>query len=256
MGLERYGMSLMDGVYHEEQLACLEINGIRRYLTGLNEFAPEVKLLPDDQREAVIQDIRQTVAQLERELAANVVSVDDPEFWNKIKLLRPDNHEFWSKITVRCGNEPLFLDPAKDPYDLIKLRAIEAGGFSIVAKNLEDARNRPVAPKFFLDKVENTASTTTELKKLRNKALSELQKLFDKTPNKLFLVAKVVDINSAQYKKPLLPGRVDQPQLRDRPELGDRAALPLGGLSARRVHPRGIVDALLTLTPFSHTPLS
>ena len=201
MGLERYGMSLMDGVYHEEQLACLEINGIRRYLTGLNEFAPEVKMLPDDERAGVIQEIRTTVAQLERELASNVVSTDDPEFWNKIKLLRPDNHDFWSKITIRCGNEPLFLDPVKDPYDLIKLRAIEAGGFSIVAKNLEDARSRPVAPKFFLDKVENTASTTTELKKLRNKALAELQKLFDKTPQKLFLVAKVVDINSAQYKK-------------------------------------------------------
>ncbi|MFY7884821.1 MAG: hypothetical protein ACOVOV_08260, partial [Dolichospermum sp.] len=40
MGLESYGLSLFDGVFHEEQLACLEINGIKRYLTGLNEFAP------------------------------------------------------------------------------------------------------------------------------------------------------------------------------------------------------------------------
>lgn len=201
MGLERYGMSLMDGVYHEEQLACLEINGIKRYVTGLNEFAPEVKLLPDDQREAVVRDIRTTVAQLERELASNIINIDDPEFWNKVKLLRPDNDEFWGKITIRCGNEPLFLDPVKDPYDLIKLRAIEAGGFSIVAKSLQHAKGMPVAPKFFLDKVENTASTTTELKKLRNRALSELQKLYDKSPQKLYLVAKVVDINSAQYKK-------------------------------------------------------
>jgi hypothetical protein len=44
-------------------------------------------------------------------------------------------------------------------------------------------------------------STKTEVKKLRNKALSELQKLFDKNTNKLFYVAKVVDINSTQYKK-------------------------------------------------------
>lgn len=201
MGLERYGMSLMDGVYHEEQIACLEINGTKRYLTGLNEFAPEVKMLPDDEREGKIQEIRKTVAQLERELAANVLNVDDVEFWNKVKLLKPDNDEFWSKISVRCGNEPLFLDPVRDPYDLIRLYAIEAGGFSIVAKNLQDAQSRPVAPKFFLDKLENTASTNTELKKLRNKALSELQKLYDKSPQKLFLVAKVVDINSTQYKK-------------------------------------------------------
>ena len=36
---------------------------------------------------------------------------------------------------------------------------------------------------------------------MRNRALAELQKVYDKSPNKLFLIAKVVDINSAQYKK-------------------------------------------------------
>jgi hypothetical protein len=41
----------------------------------------------------------------------------------------------------------------------------------------------------------------TEYKKMRNKALSELQKLFDKNSTKLFYIAKVVDINSTQYKK-------------------------------------------------------
>ena len=45
MGLEDYGMSLFDGVTHHEQLACLENNGVVRYLTGLNEFAPDIKLL-------------------------------------------------------------------------------------------------------------------------------------------------------------------------------------------------------------------
>ncbi len=41
----------------------------------------------------------------------------------------------------------------------------------------------------------------TEVKKLKNKALSELQKLYDKNANKLLYVAKVVDANSVQYKK-------------------------------------------------------
>lgn len=201
MGLERYGQSLMDGVYHEEQLACLEINGVKRYVTGLNEFAPEVKMLPDSEREAKALEIRKAVAELEKELAANFLKVEDDDFWNKVKLLKPDNDNFWGKITLRCGNDPVFLDPIKDPYDLIKLYAIEAGGFSIVARSLEDAKNRPVSPKFFLDKKEKTASTNTEVKKLRNRALAELQKVYDKSPNKLFLIAKVVDINSAQYKK-------------------------------------------------------
>ena len=46
MGLEKYGMILHDEVYHTEQLTCLEVNGVKRYVTGLNEFAPEVKTLP------------------------------------------------------------------------------------------------------------------------------------------------------------------------------------------------------------------
>lgn len=200
MGLEDYGMSLFDGVKHHEQLACLENNGVVRYLTGLNEFSPDIKLLNTDDREARVREIRNAVAELEKELAANVLDVEDPQFWNKVKLLKPDNGDFWNRITIACGNEPLFLDP-KDPYDRIKLFAIEAGGFSIISKSFEDARSRPVAPKFYLDKTEETVSTRTEYKKMRNKALSELQKLFDKNSTKLFYIAKVVDINSTQYKK-------------------------------------------------------
>jgi hypothetical protein len=200
MGLEEYGMSLFDGVTHHEQLACLENNGVVRYLTGLNEFAPDVRLLQGDDKEARIKEIRLAVSELEKELAANVIDVADEQFWNKVKLLRPDNAEFWNRISIACGNEPLFLDP-KDPYDRIKLHAIEAGGFAIVAKSFDDARSRAVAPKFYLDKTEETVMARTEYKKLRNKALSELQKLFDKNSTKLFYIAKVVDIDSIQYKK-------------------------------------------------------
>lgn len=201
MGLEQYGLVLFDGVAQEEQLACLEKNGVKQYLSGLNEFAPEIKLLPPDQREAKVKDIRNTVAQLERELAANVISPEDPEFWSKVVLLRPNNDDFWGKINLRCTNDELVLDPVRDPYDLIRIYAIEAGGFSMVAKSYEDAKSRPVPTKFYLDRFEDTASTKTEIKKLRNKALAELQKLFDKNQNKLFYVAKALDANSIQYKK-------------------------------------------------------
>lgn len=202
LGLEKYGLALFDGIFHEEQLACIERNGIKRYLTGLNEFAPEIKLIKDnEERQAKIKEIRTVVAQLERDLAANMIDPTDPDFWNKVKLLKPDNHEFWEKITIRCGNEPVILDPVKEPYDLIKIYAIEAGGFSIVAKSYDDARSRAVSPKFFLDKFVETVSVKTEISKLRNKAISELTKLFDKNQNKLLYVAKVVDGNSVQYKK-------------------------------------------------------
>ena len=38
---------------------------------------------------------------------------------------------FWNKITVKLGNDPVFIDPKVDPYDRIKLLAIKAGGFSM-----------------------------------------------------------------------------------------------------------------------------
>ncbi len=200
MGLENYGLSLFDGVKHQEQLACLEINGINRYLTGLNEFAPEVKKLSKEKREAKVKQIRESVADLEAELASNILDPEDKDFWNKVKLLKPDNNEFWNKIDISVGNENRFLNMT-DPYDRIKLHAIEAGGFSLIAKSYEDAKTKPKPPKFYLDKEKETVSTRTEYKKLRNKALSELQKLFDKNSTKLFYVAKVVDVNSPQYKK-------------------------------------------------------
>jgi hypothetical protein len=201
MGLQNYGLALFDGVFHEEQISCLEINGIKRYRTGLNEFAPELLDLSPEEKEAKVKQIRMIVSQLERQLNSNMVEPDDKEFWNKIKLLKPDNSEFWDKIKLRCGNEPLFLDPERDPYDLIKLYAIENDGFSMIAKSLQHARSEAPRFKFYLDKFEETASIKTELKKLKNKAFSELQKMFDKNTNKLFYVCKVIDPNSTQYKK-------------------------------------------------------
>jgi len=202
MGLQNYNLSLFPGTFQEEQLACLEKNGIKRYVTGLNEFAPEVKNIKDpEQRAAIIKDIRETVALLERELATNIIDPEDEDFWTKVKLLKPDNDEFWTRITVRCGNEPLFLNPKTDPFDLIKLKAIEAGGFSIVAKSWEDAQNMAKPPKFFLDKTIDSVASRTQTKKLRNKSLSELDKLYSKNINKLMYVCKIVDAHSAQYKK-------------------------------------------------------
>lgn len=201
MGLQNYGMVVMDGIFHQEQLAEIEKNGVRRFITGLNEFAPDVKNIQDEQaRKAKILEIRKTVAELEKELAGNVVSHDDPEFWNKIKLLHFTNHEFWSRIEIRCGNEPVYLDPEK-AEDRIRIYAIEAGGFSLIARSYEVARAMMTPPKFYLDKHEETIASKTEVKKLQNKAISELEKLFSKDTTKLFLVAKVVDGNSAQYKK-------------------------------------------------------
>jgi hypothetical protein len=201
MGLEAYGLSLHDGVFHEESLACLEMNGVKRYITGLNEFDPKVKMLPPAEKKAKIAEIRKVVSELEAELAANVVDVKDKDFWNKLTVMKPDNSKFWDKISLRCGNDPVFLDPDVDPYDKIKLHAIHAGGFSIVAKSLRAAKAATPSPKFYLDSIEETMSTRTELSKVRNRALVNLQTLFDSNNTKLRYVAKIVDVDSVQYTK-------------------------------------------------------
>jgi len=201
MGLETYGLSLHDGVFHEESLACLEMNGVKRYVTGLNEFAPDVKMLPAKEKKARIAEIRKTVAELEAELAANVVDPDDKDFWNKLTVMKPDNSKFWDKISIRCGNDPVFLDSEVDPYDKIKLFAIRAGGFSIVAPSLAAAKKSQTNPKFYLDTVKETLSTRTETTKIKNKAITLLQNLYDGNTTKLLYVAKVVDIDSVQYTK-------------------------------------------------------
>lgn len=201
MGLEDYGFAIFPGTSHEEQLAAIERNGVVRYVTGLDEFAPEVQRLSDPaKKEAVIRNIRMVVAELEKQLASNVIKVDDEEFWDKVSLLKPNNHDFWKKITVRCGNESLYLDPANDPYDLIKFMSIEAGGFDLVAKSYDDALALPKPPKFYLDKEIHTVSSRTSGKKIRNKATGELDKLYNKNPKKLLYVTKVIDTNSASYK--------------------------------------------------------
>ena len=200
MGLENYGMTLFENVWHTEELTCLEINGVKRYVTGLNEFSPEIKKLSPEERKIRIRQVRGAVAQLEAELASNIIDANAPDFWNQVKLLRPDNDALWGKIKVKLGNDPVYLDPKTDPYDLIKIFAIEAGGFDMIARSLTDAKSNS-RKKFYLDKFEDTVSTRTSVSKIRNRALAALQSLYDSNPTKLLYVAKVVDVDSTRYLK-------------------------------------------------------
>jgi len=198
MGLERYSMTLHEGVTHTESVTCLERNGIRRYITGLNEFSPEIKKLPTKEKAAKVKEIREVVSQLEKELATNIIDVSDPEFWSKVKVVRPDNDDFWEKVNVSVGNNPVFLDPSADPYDLLKLYAIRAGGFSLVAPSLEVAKSNGKY-KFYLDERKETIQERTKVSKVRNKALGILSNLYDTDKTKLLYITKLLDFNSTQY---------------------------------------------------------
>lgn len=199
MGLAKYGEVVVPGTYWDEALTCLESNGVKRYLTGLDEFAPEVRSIVDpEKKKAVIKNIREKVAFLEKALASNVIDSSDESFWSKVTIVRPNNHEFWKEITLRLGNDPVFLDP-EDPNQLILLSAVEAGGFQAVAKSFDDARFAAVAPKWYLDKETDTAISNNELRKIKNKAKSLLEKLFEKDSRKMFYLVKNIDSKPHQY---------------------------------------------------------
>lgn len=205
MGLERHDMVLHQGTTHKEFLTCLEVHGIRRHLTGLDEFAPEIeKMIDVPRKNAVIKQIRTRVAFLEKMLAANdlskyIDSKDPKEFWDRVEQIKRDNYKMWDGIFLEMSNEPLFFDP-KNPDDLIKICAIEAGGFSEIAKSLDDARSGSISYKFYLDKEEETSASRTQFKKIKNQALALLEELYNKEPKKLWWIAKNIDANSSQYK--------------------------------------------------------
>jgi hypothetical protein len=127
------------------------------------------------------------------------VDVEDPKFWDQVKIVHPTNHDFWKDIHLTLNNGDIYLDPL-NPKDLIKIFAIEAGGFMEVAKSYQDARLRKNAPKFYLDRLEDTAVTLNEWKKVRNKAIALLTEL-EENPAKMFYVVKVLDPNAYSIKK-------------------------------------------------------
>lgn len=200
VGLYKYNMVIHDGTYHVYELACLENGGQKRYSTGLNEFDLSLKDLPDEQRKAKIKQIREDVSRLEYELNQNKVDPEDDNFWSKVKLLDPKNEMFWSSVLLKVSNNPTYLDP-KNPMDFIKIKAIEAGGFPDVAPSFESAKAAVTSPKFYFDRAGVAEESKLELPRLRNKAGALLEELADTDPIKLLYVLKVVDANSAQYKK-------------------------------------------------------
>lgn len=202
MGLTRYNMVLFPHTKYTEELTCKEFNGSSRYITGLDEFAPEVMKIKDDvERESKIKTIREVVSYLEKTLASNEIEPDDVDFWKKVKLVKSDNITFWSKIKIELSNEIKVLKPKDNPNDLILYMAIEAGGFTAVAKSYEDAKNSPVEKKFYLDKRIVTASNRVTYKQLRNKAIAILDELMSENKQKLFYIGKILDKGNSNYKK-------------------------------------------------------
>lgn len=203
LGLEKYNYVVFPNTFQVETLAAIEQNGKSRYLTGLNEFAPEVKQIMDvDKRKAVISEIRETVAMLERERAFNHLDVEDKDFWSKVEMFKPDNSEIWGKVFIKLGNDDIVLSPKDNLDHLILVKAIENGGFSLIASSFEEAKR--TKQKWYLDRQIETMSTKINVSKLRNKALSILQTISEDEPRRLYYVAKNIDAHSHQYSNKTL----------------------------------------------------
>jgi hypothetical protein len=197
MGLEKYNYVVFPNTWQVETLAAVEQNGKTRYLTGLNEFAPEIKQIKDaDEKAAKISAIRETVATLERERAFNHLKVDDPDFWAKVEMFKPDNSEIWGKVFLKLGNDDYPLDTQNLDHQII-IHAIENGGFSLVATSFEEAKR--TKKKWYLDRQINSIGTKTSVTKLRNKALSILQVISEEEPRKLFYIAKNLNAKGVRY---------------------------------------------------------
>lgn len=197
MGLQNYGMVVFDGVKQTDFLGCSEVNGIKRYITGLNEFAPELNTLSAKEKAATIKQIREDIILLEKELAQNPIEWDGSGSfpYDKVLVVKSNNSDFWDKISIKLHNGAIFLD-TKNPYDLIKCRAIEAGGFSLIAPSYEVAAATGKY-KWYLDRFERTVSDKTVELKIRNKAISKLTDLFDTDVQRLRYVLKNILLDGA-----------------------------------------------------------
>lgn len=200
LGTEQYGHVFFEGVSQVDTLAYVEEYGVKRWLNGLNEEAPEIAQLPEIERSAKRKAIREAVAKIEKRLGNNTIDVNDEQFWNKVKVANQQNHEFWNKVSLRVENNPIKLNP-EDVQDYIRILAIEAGGFKMIAPSLDALleMNRP--PNFYLDKVEQTAATNTEVRKLRNKAGAELDKMFTKDTTRMFYTIVLIAPDPTKYNK-------------------------------------------------------
>ena len=201
LGLNDHGLAIFPSTQQREQITAYESNGIVRYASGLDEFAPEIQEITDQRiKEQKIKDIRIMVSYLERVIGRNHVDVNDEDFCDKVKTIHPNNAAFWNTVYIICDNNQRVLEPLKDPMDMILLLAIEAGGFSIVAKSYDDAMALQNPPKFYLEKSLEKVGIQAKVKRLKNNALAKLNMVSEKNKKQLLYLVKLCDKSGVDLK--------------------------------------------------------
>ncbi len=199
MGLEKYGQVLFEGAWHDQPLRCTELNGVPRYVTGLDEHTPEIKRLPEAEKKAKIKVIRETVARVEEEIYGNKLDISDEDFWSKT-VFAPTRREYWSTVRFVLGNDGKTLDP-HNPHELLIIIAAQAGGFDDVAGSYEEAKNSSIHPKFYLERMRDARIEESKVKEYRDQAVFELYKVRMEEPQRMFYLAKNLLPIANSYKK-------------------------------------------------------
>lgn len=219
MGLENYGLALVDSSSQRDDLGAVVENDIVTYITGLNEMAPSVQRIQDiNEKKAKIKEIRQVVAWLENVEAGNYdvnpetcmdgYGTKDDKFWanvhtfNSVQKNKYDTRgiriqTYFDKVQVELNNNGMVLDERIPRHRIIKYAILE-GGFALVARSQEEAEKKGF--KFYLDVREDSAAHRTNPKKLILKAGKLLLNMSETDTNRLFYVAKLLNNDSLLYK--------------------------------------------------------
>jgi len=222
-GLEETGDALFPETAQLCDIFCDDRqSNLKIFKTGLNEFAAEVQSIRNkEEKEAVIRDIRETVAWLENTLNANFdvspetcmdnYSKPGDNFWANVRLLKsqgPDtfdgsgrrNKTYWETISFNLSNQAKVLN-LDTPEDVVIYRAIKAGGYGLIAPSLEYAMSHPNY-NFYLDMPAQASAIRTVNLKKKMEAAGYLHEMNQKNPNKMFFMAKLCAYGgSTMYKK-------------------------------------------------------
>lgn len=181
MGLEKEGLSVFAGENsfggHKEWLGYEEIGDTKIYLTGLNPDASQLDSIKnDEERQQRIEEIT---------LLRNYIQT------KKKASIEADNHSFWKGVFISVDKPTLELD-LSNIADLITYCGIKGGGFTEIAPSLTHAKNSSKTYKFYLHENELAAVELANVKIARNKAIVELQHMFEEDQTKMFYVSKLI----------------------------------------------------------------
>ena len=204
LGLAENGFTIMPNTSQSEPMICLtREDGSLRYVTGMDEEAKAIRSIEDkDRRAAKILSIRKKVAYLEKAHNGNHEPADhleDPDFWSYVKTFRPDLGDYYSKIRLIYGNDDDYLMPSKNVKDFVIYEAIMAGGFSMIGKDLEDARSRQL--KFYLSVDRRETAKDVSLMRKKNKAGRILDELYEEDTNFMFYLCKVLSPDARSLRQ-------------------------------------------------------